>query len=350
MTAMVFTGPGDPLLALSQPQAPLLAGEVRVRILACTLCQSDVATYTGRRREAVPTVLGHEMVGVVTGFGPDTPALDAAGHACPVGDRITWAVVASCGQCDPCHRGLLQKCLNSYKYGHAATTLDAPDGGGLATVLTLRPGTAWYRVPDAVPTPTAALANCAGATVAAVVAAAGELHGRRVLVLGAGLLGIFACAMAAEARAAVITAIDPDTRLRSRAQAFGATHVEAPEESQSEHDVIFELAGRAASVQAGLMRLALGGTLVLAGTVSPTPGLTLDPERIVRRMQTICGVHNYHPRDLKIALDFLARTVVRHPYAELIAGTYTLPDAATAFTAAVAAPGRRILVHPPEPT
>jgi putative phosphonate catabolism associated alcohol dehydrogenase len=346
--AMVFTDPGAPLIARPQRPRPLSTGELRVTILSCTLCQSDLATFTGRRREAVPTVLGHEMVGAIVEFGPGTATIDAAGRACQVGDRIVWSVVASCGTCDRCQRDLPQKCRVGFKYGHAATTLDAPDGGGLADVLTLHRGTTWFRVPDALPTPIAALATCAGATVVAVLAAAGPIAGRRVLVSGAGLLGVLACAMAADACAASITARDPDARARSQALRFGATTVEAPNEADPEErfDIALELAGRAESVQAGLNRLEIGGTLVLAGTVSNGNSIPFDPERCVRGLHTVRGVHNYHPRDLGTALEFLTRTSSTIPHHDLIAGTFALADAAAAFAAAPAAPGRRIVVCP----
>jgi alcohol dehydrogenase len=51
---------------------------------------------------------------------------------------------------------------------------------------------------------------------------------------------------------------------------------------------------------------ATGGTCVLAGSVSPTPGISFDPERIVRRQIAIHGVHNYLPEDLVTAVEHLA--------------------------------------------
>lgn len=53
---------------------------------------------------------------------------------------------------------------------------------------------------------------------------------------------------------------------------------------------------------------AVGGTVVLVGSVSPGPAVELDPEQLVRRLLTITGVHNYAPRHLQRAVEFLGAT------------------------------------------
>ncbi len=111
-------------------------------------------------------------------------------------------------------------------------------------------------------------------------------------------------------------------------------------------DVVLELAGVSSSVAAGLALVRTGGTLVLAGTVAPGATVALDPEQVVRRMLTIRGVHNYHPRDLGTALDFLAGPGRGFPFATLIAGEYSLEQAEQAFAQAQAHPGLRIAVIP----
>jgi putative phosphonate catabolism associated alcohol dehydrogenase len=251
---------------------------------------------------------------------------------------VTWPVAVSCRSCFFCDDGLPQKCEALYKYGHARGLL----GGGLAEHVLLRPGTAVLRVPDGLSDRVVAPANCATATSAAVLRAAGELAGRSVLVLGAGMLGLAACAMAKAAGASVFVH-DPEPACRERAAAFGASEGEP---SPRGADVVLELAGVAASVRAALERVRIGGTVVLAGTVAPTPGIDLDPERIVRRMLTLRGVHNYHPRDLVTALDFLAGPGRALPFESLVGATFPLTRAEDAFTHALNHPGTRVAVLP----
>src|SRR5205085_366389 len=106
-------------------------------------------------------------------------------------------------------------------------------------------------------------------------------------------------------------------------------------------DVALELAGFESCVRAGLANVRVGGTLVLAGTVSPTPAVALDPEAVVRRMLTVRGVHNYHPDDLGTALAFLAGPGRSAPFASLVGATFPLHRADEAFAHAHANPGLR---------
>lgn len=355
--AMLFTGAGQPLQSVPQSMAPPAGAEIHVRILCCTLCRSDLATWSGQRIEAMPTVLGHEIVGVIDSFGPTANRGDAMGQISSIGDRITWAIVAACQECFYCKNDLPQKCERGVKYGHHRTRPDQPDGGGLAGRITLVPGTAWFRVPDHLSTPVTALANCAVATVAAVVEAAGPVEGRSVLICGAGLLGSIACAMMAARGAKAVIVVDPDRACCARALLFGATHSLSPYDANFEGrlaeivssrgtDVALELAGRAETVELCLSRVRIGGMVILAGTVSPTPSVPLDPQLFVRRMLTLRGVHNYQARHLQAALDFLAGAGRNYPLESLIAETFPLDRADEAFAAARLHSGRRVAVIP----
>src|SRR5205085_6334575 len=104
-----------------------------------------------------------------------------------------------------------------------------------------------------------------------------------------------ACAVACAAGARRIMVSDPNPASRHRATSFGATHplpaeaVELAERvAEITHgrgaDVVLELAGVRQSVEAALALARVGGTVILAGTVSPTAGVAFDPERVVRRL------------------------------------------------------------------
>jgi alcohol dehydrogenase len=355
--AVVFTGAGRPLELTRFPTPQPRGAELLVRVTCCTLCRSDLHTHAGRRTEPTPTVLGHEIVGRVEAFGPEAPRHDAEGVALGVGSRVSWAVAVGCGSCFFCAEGLPQKCERPYKYGHERLSPERPLGGGLADYIVLVPGTVCFHVPDAIPDRVAAPANCATATVAGLLRHGGPVAGRAVLVLGAGVLGVTACAMARVAGASAVMASDPVAACRERALRFGATHAfpAAAEELAAGArevtrgrgaDLVLELAGTAAAVQAGLALARTGGTVVLAGTVAPVGAVGLDPENVVRHLLTIRGVHNYHPRDLATALAFLAGPGRDFPWSDLVADEYPLEQAEQAFAAAHARPGVRIAVVP----
>ncbi len=347
--AAVFTAPGAPLALEHHPTPTPRGAEILVRVTCCTLCRSDLSTHAGRRSEPTPCVLGHEIVGRIEAFGPDAAHHDSAGMSASVGGRITWAIAASCGACFFCADGIPQKCERLHKYGHHRLDPARPLGGGLADFVVLVPGTHWLHVPAGIPDAVAAQANCATATVAGLLRHAGGLAGRSVLILGAGVLGVTACAMARAAGAASVIACDPSPESRARAVRFGATDAVPPDAlapAGRGFDVVIELAGAASSVSSAFALARIGGTVLLAGTVAPVGTVPFDPEAAVRRMLTIRGIHNYAPRDLAAALAFLDGPGRALPFAELVSGEYTLEQAEEAFAAAHARPGVRVAVRP----
>ena len=189
------------------------------------MCGSDLHTFTGRRKEKTPCVLGHEPVGVVEEVCGALRAV--TGEPVRAGDRVVWAVAVSCGSCFFCTHGFPQKCESLRKYGHEAITPQCGPVGGLSTHCHLLKGTAIVKVPAELPDAVAAPAGCATATVAAVLRAIGlgERPGLSrpsvVVVFGLGMLGLAACAWL-EALGATAVACDArDTRL-SQAVRFAA--------------------------------------------------------------------------------------------------------------------------------
>lgn len=328
-----WDGVGLPVSVVTVPLPEALApGEVLVEVDLATVCGSDVHTVSGRRPSPAPGVLGHEQVGRVVAVGPDEPR-STRGQVLTAGTRVVWSLTASCGACARCAANLPQKCLRLRKYGHEPFDDAWPLNGGFATHCLLRPGTAIVPVPEEVPDPVASPASCATATVMAVLRAAGPLAGRRLLVSGAGMLGLTAVTVAVEAGAHV-TAVDPHPGRRAAAVRFGAHAVHDGTGPAPTVDVAVELSGAAAAVAACLDSVDVGGVVVLAGSVSPGPAVGLDPERVVRRLLTVTGVHNYRPVDLEEAVDFLAAHHDRRPFVELVEGAWGLGRLDDAFDAA----------------
>ena len=337
--------PGQPLELQAVPVPPLAEGELLVRVTACSLCGSDLHTAHGRRPHPVPTILGHEIVGRIAALGPGSAPVCVSGRPLAVGQRITWSVCASCGRCDRCLQGMPQKCRQLVKYGHSALRSSHGLSGGLADYVQVFAGTAIVPLPDTLTDTAAAPASCAVATAAAIVrtvrqqlravAPDGEgLARRSAVVLGGGMLGLSAASLLAAAGTRRLVLLDPVADRRTRAVATVPGLVAAAPPPQIDQawvtsllappggerpadreagrfeadgfDVVVEASGAAASIPAALELAATGGTCILAGSVSPTPGVAFDPERVVRRQLAIHGVHNYRPEDLVVAVDHLA--------------------------------------------
>ncbi|MEX0678071.1 MAG: zinc-binding dehydrogenase [Pirellulales bacterium] len=357
--AIVFEGPGRPLAMRAFPHPALAAGELLVAVSCSTLCASDLHTFAGRRETPCPTILGHEMVGRIAELPPGDPPLDLSARPLAKGDRVTWSVAASCGECFYCDRGLPQKCERLFKYGHERIDKRHPLSGALAEHCHLARGTAVLRVPDELADEVVSPANCATATVTAALRAAGECRDQAVLIQGAGMLGLTAAAMANTKGAREVIVADPDLGRLERAERFGATiavylrpganelaDVVADATSGRGVDVALELSGEAAAFETGLPLVRSGGRYVLVGAVFPNRAAALPAELVVRRLLRIEGVHNYTPADLLTALRFLAEAHTRYPFAELVTARFPLALAEAAFEHAIATKAPRVAVVP----
>lgn len=327
--AALFEGSGKQFRMVDVPLPVPEAGEIAVRVRCCTVCGSDLHTQSGRRASPSPSVLGHEIVGEIVRSG-DSKLRDHIGQRLETGDRITWSVAASCGTCDRCVNEMPQKCRTLLKYGHEKFSGRMQLSGGLADYCLLQPGTTVVRVPDHLSDEVVCPASCATATSFAAVRRAGELAGKSVLVLGAGLLGLTTCAIASSRGANEIFLCDVDDTRLQRGPDFGATRT--GHHPSGDFDRVFEMSGHSEAVQAGLDSAAMGGRVVLVGSVSPAPSVSLDPEKVVRRLMTICGVHNYIPADLVSAVEFLATDGQSFPFANLVERKFALAEVNEAFS------------------
>lgn len=338
--AVVFESSDRPLRYQQIEVRPLQPGEVLVRVLATTLCGSDLHTLSGRRKVATPTILGHEILGSIVEFGEGHTHKDYFGDRLNPGDRVTWAIVAHCGQCSYCHWDLPQKCEKSVKYGHETTEVHGALTGGLAEYVILAPRTSIFRMESHIENAVACPANCATATVAGALqrtrplrdwnarnpsddfsrdslrklVEVKPLQGAHLIIMGGGMLGVTACAMAKWLGAACVICVEPVEKRREWVRQFGADLAIAPEDLQDAvrsvrtlgFDIALELSGATSAIEIALPALRIGGEIVLVGAVFPVPELKLLPEQIVRRMIQIQGLHNYAPADLAVALQFLS--------------------------------------------
>ena len=270
-----------------------------------------------------------------------------------MGQRITWTIAASCGGCFFCDDELPQKCEKLFKYGHEKITEAHPLSGGLAEYCLLAPGTGIVCLPAELSDEIACPANCATATIAAALRYAGPLKNRVVLLQGAGMLGLTACAMAREAGAKQVLCSDINDQRLALALRFGAdvaVRADSPDLAKALHastagrgaDIIIELSGVAQAIESGLPLLRTGGKYVWVGTVAPTRPVEILPEQVVRKYWSLVGVHNYAPRDLVTAIEFLGRCHAKYPFSELVGRRYPLNEVDAAFALALSNAGARI--------
>jgi putative phosphonate catabolism associated alcohol dehydrogenase len=328
--AAVFHASNQPFTLESFPIPTPREGETLVRITCATICGSDLHTHSGRRHSPAPSILGHEMVGHIE--ATTDPNFQP-------GDRVTWSMVWSCGHCPMCLKNLHSKCEHLFKFGHAPISPTSHFTGGFAEYCLLPAGTTLIKIPPTIPDPVASTANCATATVAATFRKAGNITHQKVLILGAGMLGLTACAMARHLGAAEVAVIDNNPTRAALATRFGATTSEP-----FKANVVFDFTGSPDAMEASLNFLATGATLILAGAVFPSRPIQIPAEQIVRQCLRIEGVHNYSPQDLAAAIDFLTQTT--YPFDTLIEGQFALHQINEAFAYANSHKPPRVAIYP----
>jgi alcohol dehydrogenase len=356
--AAVYVAPGEPMRLREFAMPELKGSEALVRVRCTTICGSDLHTFFGRRKSPAPSVLGHEMVGDIAALGPEG-ACDVDGRPLAVGERVTWSMVWSCGECFYCTHGLPPKCERLLKFGHEALRPGLDLIGGFAEFCFLPERTAICRVPANVPDEVASPANCATATVAAVVRHAGSLAGANVVVYGAGMLGLTACAMAKQHGASQVIAVETDPRRAELARRFGADQVLDGGAGKVDlvlavknltagrgAEFVLEFTGVPEAMEAGFELLRFGGRFVMAGATFPARPIPLDAEQLVRRMIRMQGVYNYEAQDLKAAVGFLSDAIARYPFAELIGQSFRLEEIQEAFDYAENVKPPRVALRP----
>ena len=176
----------------------------------------------------------------------------------------------------------------------------------------------------------------------AVLERAGNLEDRTVLVNGIGMLGMIAVAAARSGGARRIIACDPNPASLAKVAGL-ADEATAPGAGRTV-DVALEFSGTAEGAAACLQSLDIGGTAVFAGTVAPVPAVDLDPEWLVRGWRTVTGVHNFEPRHLAQAVDFLAAGWEQLPWDDILGEPITLTELPDAFRSP--SPATRVVVAP----
>lgn len=352
----IFVRSGLPMEIVEVPIPPLSFQEILVRVEMVTLCRSDLATFFGKRIEPSPTILGHEVVGRIADFGPEAPIVDLRGESLRVGDRITWGIFASDPNSDMAQRGMPQKGVGLVKYGHEQLAENHTLHGGLAQYMILRRHTPVIKIDEDVPVQVAALVNCAVSTVAGAFRTAGPIRGKKVLVSGAGMLGVMACAMARSLGASRVGAMDIDSARLEIARRLGAGFTALiPQDSLGEPsielpgldsvDVVIETSGVPWSMERTIEKLGIGGVAVWIGAVHPDRLVSLSAERIVRKLITIRGLHNYNIDDFRAAADFIERHHGELPVRELVDDQFALDQIHQAFEHAMNCNAFRVGIH-----
>jgi alcohol dehydrogenase len=336
--AVIFKGYGQPFEMLNKKVPQLQEGEILVKTLYTTICGSDIHTYCGRRSEPSPVVLGHEIVGEIIEIEAKHQGTDQRGHKIAPGDRVVWSIFAAPRKSIPPRPDMPQKSENLFKYGHVLAHEQDVFNGGLAEYCILKDNTAIIKISDDMPLKVAATISCAHATVMGALRIAELIRMRRVLIFGAGLLGITCIAMCREAGACWIGIVDREQDRLKWSIAFGADESFAiSEENYTKKnqwppvDLVFDMTGNPDIMRLGLETLQVGGIAVWIGAVYKEQPVKVDGQLVVRNIIQIRGLHNYNYVDFLNAARFMEMHWRKYPYEQLIEGEFPLHAVDAAF-------------------
>ncbi|MFG6666872.1 Zn-dependent oxidoreductase [Halomonas sp. HNIBRBA4712] len=186
------------------------AGEVLVRVAFAGICGSDMHIIHGDNAFVrFPRITGHEFAGVIEAVGEGVDGVSA-------GERVCVDPVISCGECYPCRIGRPNVCS-------ALEVIGVHRHGGFEEFVAV-PAANVHKLPEHIGLDAAALVE--PYTIAANVLDRMQPHpGDRLLILGAGVIGMTILQMAKALGLEEIIVTDViDERLEA-AKSLGATHV-----------------------------------------------------------------------------------------------------------------------------
>ena len=295
MKAIVCDKPFS-LEIVDRPVPERKRGEVTIRIRRVGLCGTDYHIFSGNQPFlAYPRVMGHELAGEV--------AEADEGTGLKVGQLVTVNPYIPCGGCIACRKGKPNCCVN-------INVLGVHIDGGMTEFICV-PDTAVIAV-DGLTLDQAAMVEFL--SVGAHAVQRGQVtDGDRVLVVGAGPIGV-GVALFCKFAGAEVTLIDTSAeRLGYARDKVGIEHVAQLGEglevfllarSQGEYfDVVFDATGSGKAIEKGFAYVAHGGRYVLVSVVKDMISFS-DPE-FHKRETTLLGSRNATRADFEHVIEKL---------------------------------------------
>lgn len=318
--AAVLAAPGT--ITMEDREMPAIGDhDVLIEVLAVGVCGSDVHYFRhgaiGDFVVTAPLVLGHEASGRVIETGTDVERVR-------VGDRVAIEPGVPCGRCVSCRSGRYNLCP---EVRFLATP---PIDGAFARYLAM-PEDFVHRVPDELSDTAAALVEPFSVGLWAN-RTAGTTIGSRVLVTGAGPVGLLVATAARLRGAGSIVLTDVAEQRLEVARELGFSTLPAGELAawDVQPDVLIECSGSPVAIRDGIRSLAPAGTAVLVGMV-PEPDVLVPISVIQGREIRVTGTFRY-ANVYPVAIELAAGPDV--DLDRLVSHEYPLAETAAALNAA----------------
>ena len=273
---------------------PLGEHQLRVKVAFGGICGSDLHYYQhggfGTVRIKQPITLGHEVSGIVDGWGAQVSGFER-------GQRIAISPSRPCGQCRFCQAGEHNHCLNMRFYGSA---MPFPHIQGAFSEAIIIERYQAHPIAAHLSLSEAALAEPLSVGLHAI-SRAGSVLGQQVLVTGCGPIGLLLIGALRRAGAGRIVACDIASLPLNCAREMGADEtinlsteaerLEAYKAEKGQFDTVFEASGSQAALRTALDVIRPRGVLV---TVGMGGDISLPMTQLVAKEVDMRGTFRFH--------------------------------------------------------
>ena len=334
MKAAVWNDRGS-LDIVERPVPEPKPGWIRVRVSAVGICGTDLHFYRGSFPSPAGLLPGHEVGGVIDALGE--------GVQLPVGAAVAVEPQSFCGECYQCRTGNHNRCPTRILFGVTGR-------GGCAEFATI-PAYSAYILPNDVPSAVGALAEPLAVCVRGLHRGRVQ-SGQRVVILGAGTIGLMSLLGARMAGAAETLVVARHPHQQRAAQALEADAVLHDTDALRERldgaavDCVIEtVGGRAATLMDAVRLVRPGGIVLMLGVFDGTsqiPALDFSTKEVTMVGSNCYGRGGSHT-DFEIAIDLLRKNL--KPLTALVTHRFALDQVNQAFATAADKHSGSIKVH-----
>ena len=279
MKAALFDG-SQKLKIIDKEKPAIDKDQVLIKVAACGVCGTDIKILDGQSHSNPPVVLGHEFCGEVVETGEEVDDLGT-------GDFVSIDPNIYCGKCRFCRKGQINLCEN-------LTAIGVDIDGGFAEYCAVPAGQCYTLSKKSIIN--AALMEPLSCAIYGIQKANVDI-GDRVVIIGAGMIGIIMIKLSQLAGASQITVLEIDEKRRQYTLNNGADQALDPavenrkirKLKQEDCDAVIECAGNTTTAKLSIDLVRPGGTVVFFGVVPNNEVINLSPYQIYKKDLTLRG-------------------------------------------------------------
>ena len=304
MKAAILYGKEQVRIEEITPRA-LARGEVRIHVEAALTCGTDLKVFKRgyhARMIVPPAVFGHELAGVLSELAPEVTGWHLK-------DRVVVANSAPCGECDYCRNRQENLCDDLlFLNGAYAESIVVPERLVRKNLLRLKPETAFRDAVLVEP-------------LACVVQGVDDTQlraGQRVLVIGAGPIGLMFTALARHLGCEVTVAGRGQKRIETAARLGARRIIEVGPQADlaplvpphSVFDVVIEAVGKPETWEAAVRLVRKGGKVNFFGGCPAGTTVHLDTGLLHYSSLTLMASFHHTPWAIRRALELIEAGII----------------------------------------